>query len=182
MRRKFPMPCRRTDQAASFASAVARGLPIPRQQRVQLIDLGASGDDALENVSKIVPRVDVVKFCRVDERRENGPRLGPAFTTGEQVVLLSQPDRLDAAFDRIAVDLDAPIIDESRQAIPMVEGVADSLAKAGFLQDFQQSRLEPGLEVLDQRSGVGLSNRSSLRRRQTANAILNGVEHRDPLQ
>ncbi len=64
----------------------------------------------------------------------------------------------------------------------MVEGVADRLAKAGFLRDFQQSCLEPGLEVLDQRSGVGLSHRSSLRRRQTANAILNGVEHRDPLQ
>lgn len=35
--------------------------------------------------------------------------------------------RLDAAFDRIAVDLDAPIIDEARQAFPMVEGVADRL-------------------------------------------------------
>lgn len=66
-----------------------------------------------------------------------GPGFGAALTAGEQVILLSQAYRLDAAFNRIAVDLDAPIIDEARQAFPMVEGVADRLAKAGFLRDFQ---------------------------------------------
>jgi len=60
--------------------------------------------------------------------RECGPGFGAALTACEQIVFLSQPDRLDAAFDRIAVDLDAPIIDESRQAFPMVESVADRLS------------------------------------------------------
>lgn len=57
--------------------------------------------------------------------------------------------RLDAALDRIAFN--ASVIDEARQAVPMVEGVADGFAQTGLLRDFQQSRLEPGFEVLDQR-------------------------------
>lgn len=52
---------------------------------------------------QIVPRVDVVQLCRVDERCEGGPGFGAALTAGEQVILLSQAYRLDAAFDRIAV-------------------------------------------------------------------------------
>ncbi|MEY9604106.1 hypothetical protein ABIF65_009511 [Bradyrhizobium japonicum] len=80
---------------------------------MQLIDLCTSGDDALENIGQIVPRVDVVQLCRVDERCEGGPAFGAALTAGEQVILFSQAYRLDAAFDRIAVDLDATIIDEA---------------------------------------------------------------------
>jgi hypothetical protein len=36
-----------------------------------------------------------LQLFRVDERRENGPCLGAAFTAGEQVVLLFQAYRLD---------------------------------------------------------------------------------------
>jgi hypothetical protein len=46
---------------------------------VQLIDLCKSGDDALENIGQIVPRVDVVQLCRVDERCEGGPGFGAAL-------------------------------------------------------------------------------------------------------
>ena len=67
---------------------------------MELIDLCASRDDALENVGQIVPWVDILQLCRVDERRENGPCLGAAFAAGEQIVLLSKPYRLDAALDR----------------------------------------------------------------------------------
>ena len=88
-------------------------------------------------------------FCRVDERGESGPCLGTAFTAGEQVVLLSKAYRLDAALDRIAVYFNASVFDEARQAVPMVEGVADGFAQTGLLRDFQQPRLEPGFEVLD---------------------------------
>ena len=116
---------------------------------MQLIDLYTSRDDALENIGQIVPRVDVLQLCRVDERRENGPCLGAAFTAGEQVVLLSKAYRLDAALDRIAVYFNASVLDEARQAVPMVECVADGFAKTGLLRDFQQPRLEPGFEVLD---------------------------------
>ena len=116
---------------------------------MQLIDLGTSRDDALENIGQIVPRVDVLQLCRVDERGENGPCLSAAFTAGEQVVLLSKAYRLDAALDRIAVYFNASVLDEARQAVPMVECVADGFAKTGLLRDFQQPRLEPGFEVLD---------------------------------
>jgi hypothetical protein len=84
MRRKFPTPCRRADQAATLR-IVALGIPVPRQQRIQLIDLGASGHDALENISEIARRVDVGDLCFVHERRENGPSLGAAFAAGEQM-------------------------------------------------------------------------------------------------
>lgn len=94
-------------------------------------------DDVLENIGQIVPRVDVLQLCRVNERRENGPCLGAAFTAGGQVVLLSQAYRLDAALDRIVVYFNASVIDEARQAVPMVEGVADGFAETGLLRDFQ---------------------------------------------
>ena len=82
MRRKFQMPCRRLIRRELCLRTVALGLPIPRQQHVQLIDLCPSRDDALENIGQIVPRVDVLQLCRVDERRENGPCLRAAFRAG----------------------------------------------------------------------------------------------------
>src|ERR1700757_4300727 len=105
-----------------------------------------------------------------------------AFAAREQIVLLSKPYRLDAALDRIVVYFNASVIDEARQAVPMVEGVADGFAQTGLLRDFQQPRLEPGFEVLDQWPGVGLPHCSPMRRRQTADTVLDSVEHRDPLQ
>jgi hypothetical protein len=68
MRRKFPTPCRRADQAATLR-IVALGIPVPRQQRIQLIDLGASGHDALENISEIARRVDVVFALSMSDAR-----------------------------------------------------------------------------------------------------------------
>lgn len=70
---------------------------------MQLIDSCTSADDALENIGQVVPQVGILQPCRIDERRENGPRLGAAFTARKQVVFLSHAYQLDAALDRIAV-------------------------------------------------------------------------------
>src|SRR5713101_5530716 len=55
------------------ARALARRLPLPRQEFAESIDFGAPGDDAFEHIGQIFLRVDAIEFCGVDERRQNRP-------------------------------------------------------------------------------------------------------------
>jgi hypothetical protein len=179
MRRKFPTPCRRTDQAATLR-IVALGIPVPRQQRIQLIDLGASGHDALENISETVRRVDVGDLCVVHEPRENGPSLGAAFAAGEQMVFLSYPIGLMLR--------SMPSISTRPSSMKLLGPSQCSGCSGSPWQGQFSSRLSAavrrakGLEALDQRSEVGLPKPQLAPSPATANAIRIGVEHRDPLQ
>jgi hypothetical protein len=162
MRRKFPTPCRRADQAATLR-IVALGIPVPRQQRIQLIDLGASGHDALENISEIARRVDVVDLCVVHERRENGPSLGAAFAAGEQMVFLSYPIGLML---RSMPSISTRPSSMKLLGLSQCSGCSGS-CKADFLRDFRRPCAEPkGLKPSISGLRSDCRNRSSLRRRQ----------------
>ena len=62
----------------------AGSLPVPGQKLVQLMALGLPGDDALQHIGQIGLRVELVELRRVDQRGQDRPALGAAFTAAEQ--------------------------------------------------------------------------------------------------
>jgi hypothetical protein len=67
-RRRFPRRCRQTDGPSRRSGRrfhdcdLARRLPAPRQEFVELVDLGAPGDDALEHIGQIFLRIDTIEL------------------------------------------------------------------------------------------------------------------------
>src|ERR1700722_3755935 len=92
-------------------------------------------DEPGEYVDEIRLRIDAVQFAGLDQRREAGPVLSSAVMTGEQCILSIQRDRTHAALYNICVELDAAIVEEARETVPMLEAVANGFGDDGLAGD-----------------------------------------------
>src|ERR1700678_1215811 len=108
-RRRFPRRYRRTD-GSSWRSGrrlngrdLTRCLPTPRQEFFELVDLGASGDHALEHVGQIFLRIDTNEFCAVDKRRDDRPCSAAFITASEQIIAPAESNGPHRSLHGIAV-------------------------------------------------------------------------------
>src|SRR5277367_3309472 len=101
------------------------GLPVPGQQLVQLMALGAAGDDALQHIAQPGQWIETIQLRRGEKRGEDRPVAGTMFRTRKEVVPPSERYRAHRALYGIRVDFDASVGQEQRQAVPIPEGVAD---------------------------------------------------------
>ena len=58
---------------------------------------------------------------------ERCPVFRSFVAAGKQSIFSVQSNRANAALDGIGVDLDAAVVEEARQPIPMVEAISDGL-------------------------------------------------------
>ena len=84
-----------------------------------------SVDHPLQHVTQAGVGFDVVELAGRDQRAGDSPAMPAAVAAGEQVVLAAERHRPGRAFDRIGVELNATIMQESRQPLPARERVAD---------------------------------------------------------
>jgi transposase-like protein len=61
--------------------------PVPGEQLLKLVTLGAAGDQAFEHVSQPGERIDAVQLCCADQGQCNRPMVSGAIGTTEQGVL-----------------------------------------------------------------------------------------------
>ena len=101
-------------------------LPIPRQQRDELMSLGSPGHDALQNVGEPSHRIDAVHLRGLDQGHRNRPMTRSAVAARKERILSRQCMRPDGAFDRVRVHFDAAVV-ERDQAGPVAYGVAYGL-------------------------------------------------------
>jgi hypothetical protein len=119
---------------------LACGFPVPGQELTQPIDLDGAGDDPLDHVGEVCLRIDAVQFARVDERRQDRPTFAARGRAGEQGIAAAKDNGPDSALAGIVVDLDASVIDEQGQAVPMAERVSDRFSELGLGGDFLERR------------------------------------------
>lgn len=79
--------------------------------------------------------VDVVQFAGFDQRRDHCPVLCPGIVTCKEGVLAVEGNGTDAAFDGVAVDLDATVVEEQDQSAQVFGDVFEGLAYRGFGRD-----------------------------------------------
>jgi hypothetical protein len=94
--------------------------------------------------------IDVVQLTGFDERRDDRPVHTALIRPREQGVFSIQCDRPDRALDGVGVQLDAAVIEEAGEPVPMAEAIADIFGNGGAARDVSQLLLEPGLEVMDE--------------------------------
>ena len=139
-------------------------------------------DDLREDVGHIGLRIDAVDLAGLDERGDDRPVLSPAVRAGEESVLPIEGNGADGALDDVRVDLDAPVVDEARQAVPARERVADRLGELGLLADQRELFTQPWLEGVEDGAGFFLSRRAPVIRVLTPDIALDGVEGADARQ
>lgn len=130
------------------------GAPVPRQQLVETLDR-ISIDHPLEHVAQVDVGFDVVELTGRNQRAGDSPTMPAAFAAGEQMVLAAERHRPDRAFDRIGVELNAAIMQVSRQPLPARERVRDRFGKRAAARDERKLRLQPGMQCLNDWLVVG---------------------------
>ena len=82
-------------------------------------------DDCLQRLRDIGDGIDIIYFAGRDDRCEQRPVLRADFMAGEQGVFPCQSHRSDGVFDRVRIQFKTTILQESREAAPMAERIAD---------------------------------------------------------
>ena len=70
---------------------------------------------------------------------------------GEQRVFGCELDRADPVFDEVAVHLDAPVMQEGQQPVPLVGNIVQLLAEARAGRDARVLLVEPDPEGVHER-------------------------------
>src|SRR5260370_34319276 len=74
------------------------------------------------------------------------------------MVLAPERDGPDGALDRIVVEFDAAVIEESGEGWPARERITNGLGEGAGGGNAAKLHLEPGLHHLDERPGAGVTN------------------------
>src|SRR3954469_1723156 len=100
------------------------GGPGPGQQFAEAA-VGPVIDKLGQHVSQVGMRIDAMQFAGLDQRGEHGPVFCPFVRTSEECVFSVESNWAPAALDSIGVDLDAAIVEEAHQPLPLIEAVAN---------------------------------------------------------
>src|ERR1700704_215891 len=84
--------------------------PVPRQQRVQFVPLGAPRYDAFEYIGEPGQWIDIIQLRRLDQGGDDGPMPPAAVGPGEQGVLSTESDRAHGPFDGVGIEFQAAVI------------------------------------------------------------------------
>src|SRR6202166_2501628 len=91
-------------------------------------------------------------------------------------------NRAHRAFDTVGVHLDATIVEETHEAVPVVEAVTDRCGNGALVRYRHEPVLEPRPQCFDERLCLGLSDRAAFLRAAAADPAFDGIECRDPFQ
>ena len=116
-------------------------------------------DDAGERVGEIGVRIDAVELAGFDQRGDDSPIFPAAIRAGEESVLAIEGDGPDRTLDCIGVDLDPAVVEETGEAVPVRERVADRLGELALLADEGELFAQPGLEIGDERIAIAPGGR-----------------------
>src|SRR5215467_13817535 len=166
---------RRARASSSGQVCGALGSPGPRHELVETRSRPEI-DQPGENIGQISLRVDATEFAGLDERGDAGPILRALIMPGEERILAIENNRADASFDDVGVELDAAVVEEPREAVPMVQGVADVLGDGGLGRDASELLLEPGLECRHERLAALLAHRAALIGTAAPERLLDGIQ------
>ena len=85
-----------------------------------------------QDVSELGKGLDVVELCGGDEGADDCPSNAAAVRAREQMVLAPERDGPDGALDRIVLEFDAAVIEETGEGWPARERITNGLGSAGW--------------------------------------------------
>ena len=133
---------------------------------------------AFQHVLEAGERLDVVEFGGGKKGSDYRPAGCPAIVAGEEVVLATERDGPNGAFDSVVIELDAAVIEEPAESLPADQRISDRIGQSPFWDPIELG-LEPTLHGLNQRQRPDPSGRLSRRCGLTPDARLDRIEFGD---
>src|SRR5208283_2517325 len=96
-----------------------------------------------EYVGEVCLRIDAVQFASFNERSDTGPIFGAVIVASEECIFSIQNNRTDASLDNVGVELDAAVIKEASEPVPVVQGIADVFGDRRLARDTCELLFEP---------------------------------------
>jgi len=160
-RRPAGTPAIQDRSSSSGEASSALGGPGPGHEFVQTG--GRPEIDQLgEDVGQIGLRLDAAELAGLNQRSDAGPILCALIMPRKQRVFAIEDKRTDASLDDICVELNAAVVEEPREPVPVVQAVADMLGDRRLARDAGELLREPGLERQHERLAARLSDGAAL--------------------
>src|SRR5512136_2494682 len=105
-----------------------------------------TADDLAEHFGQVSVRIDAIELTGFNQGSDNCPILPAAIRAREERVLPIERNGADRTLDNVGVDLDAPVVEETLQAVPARQGIADSFGKLRLLADEREFLAQPGFK------------------------------------
>lgn len=154
---------------------------VPRHELVEVLAAMTLGE-LRERGRGPGERIDVVEATGLQQRSDNRPVLCPLMGRAKKTVLSRQGLRLDAAFDHIGVELDAPVVHEPGESVPVAEDAIDCLEHLAFDAEPALVGRQLGVEFIEDRADLRAAHREPRFRRLAAHLVLDPVDGREPTQ
>ena len=106
--------------------------------------------------------IDAGKLEGFDQRGDDRPILPAAIRAGEESILAIESDGTNRSLDRVGVDLDPTVVEESRETVPMRERTADRLGELALPADERELFAQPRFEFGEKRTRSLLADRAPL--------------------
>ena len=106
---------------------------VPGQEGVE-VAVRPAGGNALERVGQPGLWIDAVETGGGEQGGDAGPGPAAAVGAGEEAVLSGDGLGPDGAFDGVAVDVDAAVVEEALERRAARQGVADRFGELGLAQ------------------------------------------------
>ena len=138
--------------------------------------------DAADDVAQVGLWVEAVQLGGADQAVDRSRVLAAGVGSGKQPVLPAKCYRPHGPLDRVVVDGDGAVLDVAQQCRPSGQGIADGGCDIAAAGQPAARGLEPDLEVVQQRQGLGLADQPPLVRGLAVDPLLDRVELADPLE
>ena len=132
-------------------------LPVPGQQVIEPAHRVAVRH-AMQHVLEIGEGLDVVELCGGYEGANGRPSAAAAVRSREQMVFAPECDGPNGALDRIVVEFDASVVEESGEGWPARERITNGFRERTRRWNATELHLKPGLHHLDERPSAGVTN------------------------
>src|SRR5438034_8290875 len=109
-------------------------------------------------------------------------RAPPPSEPANRWFLRPKRDGSDRTFNRIVVEVDTAIVQETAEGWPAGEGVADCLGETAAARDAAKLHLEPGLHRFDERPGLDIAHGLALLSGTSPDVLLDCIKLADPAQ
>ena len=102
--------------------------------------------DAGEDIGELGLRVDAAQLCAFYQGHRVGKGLATSVVAGEEPILATNSDRPHGALGGVVVEGHAPVLQETVERRPAVQGIAKGLGEVALARDVAQVVLGPELE------------------------------------
>jgi len=100
----------------------------------------------------------------------------------EERIFSIQNNRADASLDNVGIELDAAVIEEASEPVPVVQGIADVFGDRRFAGDMCELLFEPGFERQHQRFALFLPHCAAVAGAAAPDRFLDRIKGSDALE